>query len=356
MSIKGLTYGLILLTSWLPLSAPQPTEKDLAAPQKEVTGLVYHRFGDDRYPSTNISLSNFEAHLSFLQEKGYQSVTFTEALEYLNSRKKQKPTICITIDDGFRSFFENGIPLLEQYGMKATVFINTSSVGQPDYMDWDEIKAMIEYGIEIGNHSHEHQYFLNLPEAERAQRFEEDLKQSQAIFQEHLGMSPTIFAYPYGEFDTSLQEVLKKYGFTGAAAQNSGVMSPSMDFFAAPRFAMSNSFGRPQAFMNKASMKSLDAKVVKVHSTGYMGSPEHPRLEINFKEKDYQLRQLQCFVQGVRATKSMRVIKDKVVKLSVKSVDELTDRRTVFTVTVPDANRQWHWFSYVYVRPEIEAP
>jgi hypothetical protein len=35
---------------------------------KEVVSFIYHRFGDDRYPTTNTSVENLEAHINYLKK------------------------------------------------------------------------------------------------------------------------------------------------------------------------------------------------------------------------------------------------------------------------------------------------
>jgi peptidoglycan/xylan/chitin deacetylase (PgdA/CDA1 family) len=52
----------------------------------------------------------------------------------------------------------------KKYDIPATLFINTKTVGGGDYMTWGELKDVVKHDIEIGNHTHSHAYFLNLPE------------------------------------------------------------------------------------------------------------------------------------------------------------------------------------------------
>src|SRR5690606_10790893 len=104
-------------------------------PNKEVVCFVYHRFGDDRFPSTNISLQDFEAHLAYLKENEYQVLSFSDAIAYLHSDAPVKKTAVITIDDGYKSFYNHALPLLTRFNIPATLFINTETVGGNDYMD-----------------------------------------------------------------------------------------------------------------------------------------------------------------------------------------------------------------------------
>lgn len=322
--------------------------------QKIVPTFVYHRFGDDRYPATNISNDAFESHLKHLKENDYQSLTFSESIDYLQSRKKARKVVCITVDDGYKSFIENGLPLLKTYGFTATVFVNTATVGSPNYLDWEQLKTLKEAGIEIGNHSDSHAYFLNDSLDTDRQRFGADLIKSQALIEEHLGAVPTAFAFPYGEFDEQMKTIVKGMGIKGAAAQSSGVNSADGDFYQVPRFPMSDRYGQIGSFIEKLGMLPLIVDEVKVISTGYSGTKDNPRIIFKFKESDLRMEQLQCFVQGKRCSKSLRILRDGQVQLSVKSKQVLTSRRSLYTITVPDKQGKWHWYSYTWVIPGIE--
>jgi peptidoglycan/xylan/chitin deacetylase (PgdA/CDA1 family) len=113
------------------------------APQnrKEVVCFIYHRFGDSRYPTTNVSVADFETHLEQLLENDFQLLTFSEAVSYLNSSGPPRKTAVITIDDGYKSFYRNALRLLKKFKVPATLFINTETVGG-DYMTWDELREL----------------------------------------------------------------------------------------------------------------------------------------------------------------------------------------------------------------------
>ncbi len=80
---------------------------------QNINAFVYHRFGDDRYPSTNIDLDKFEAHLKYLSENEYEVISMAEVVKRLDKKREKDSKIAvITIDDGFKSFYQNGLPLL----------------------------------------------------------------------------------------------------------------------------------------------------------------------------------------------------------------------------------------------------
>ncbi len=316
----------------------------------QVVAFVYHRIGDERYPSTNTTISDFEAQLKYLKDNDYTVVTLSEALSnsFPNSVKN---VVVLTIDDAFKSFYQHGFPLLKKYGLKATLFINTETIGGSSYMDEDEIKEVMGYGLEIGNHSHSHDYFLNINKKERYSRFQEDISLSQKIFQQLFNKAPSVFAYPYGEFDTEMKDIIKKEGFVAAVAQNSGVICQQSDQFALPRFPMSTAFSK--SFKEKVDMNPLDIKSISTNNHFWNSTNNKPTLKVGVIENELKLNQLQCFIQGSPCTLSKKELEDHQIEIELTPVNPLTRRRTLYTVTVPDSKNNWYWFSYLWINPDI---
>ena len=317
--------------------------------QSNFSAFVYHRFGDDRYPSTNISAEAFEAHLKYLKTNKVQVLTMHEALKQLKADNSILPsTAVITIDDAYKSFYKNGWPLLKKYGFKATLFVNTKTVGAGDFMTWEQIKEVKAAGIEVANHSHAHSYFLN---DFKTSEFSSDLIISHRYFERMLGEWPNGYAHPYGEWNEEMTQLLDSLGYQYATAQNSGPIYKDSPMFRLPRFPMSNTYADIDEFKQKLTVNALEVNQLEVIKSGFQGSIRKPRLLISFKEGDYDLKNLQSFIQGSEAKKSIEVLKDGVVRLSLWPETAISKRRTLFTVTVTDRNGKWHWFSYSYVLP-----
>jgi len=321
---------------------------------KTIVAFVYHRFGDARYPSTNVSLEDFKAHLKYLKDNNFQVLTLSQAADYLKSNKPVQKTAVITIDDGYESFYKNGLPLLEKYGFPATLFINTETVGGSDYMNWTELKDVQDRNVEIGNHTHSHAYFLNQSVPDRYINFVNELRLSQQLIEQHLERKPTAFAYPYGEVDPKMEELVADTGFKMAAAQNSGVIYSGSDLMRCPRFPMSESYAAPDKFAAKAEMLPLKVLSEKPESFVLIEGTNRPQLTIQFDQNDLLIDQLQCFIQGSNCSKEIDVEKGKVT-LTIQSSSNISNRRrTLYTITVPDKNGKWHWFSHLWINPEVD--
>ena len=134
--------------------------------------IMYHRFEENKYPSTNIRMVDFKQHLEMIQKEGIKFINPQNFEDELNNSKKQRK-ILLTIDDGYQSFFNNAWPLLKKSKIPFILFVSTREVGKKGYMSWDDIREIEKYDfVEIGNHSHSHDYLVDFSEKE----IKDDLK------------------------------------------------------------------------------------------------------------------------------------------------------------------------------------
>jgi len=330
-----MTLLFALLLTFQPYTLP---------PKQEIKAFVYHRFGDSRYPSTNISVASFESHLKYLKQQKIPVLTLFEAMGKLPSQV----AVVITIDDGYHSFYQRAFPLLQKYGFKASVFINTESVGGKDYMSWEEIQEISQYGIEIGNHSSNHEQFLNIAPAKQLTVFKQSVTSASRVIEEKTGIKPTGFAYPYGEYSIEMVDVLKELGIKYALAQNSGVIDSNSNPYILPRFPMTGMQSSQSQFIQKVNMHSLQVTPVQ-QSQMFDNNP--PILDITITDTRIDHSTLQCFIQG----KPSQIIKNterNVYRVQSKSL--LLNRRTLYTITAKSkTDNTWYWYSKLWVNPLI---
>ncbi|MFA9388707.1 MAG: polysaccharide deacetylase family protein [Prolixibacteraceae bacterium] len=352
------TNRFLILILFFMLSAKtqaQPETQNTANKRGQITSFVYHRFGDDRYPSTNISVNDFRNHLNYLKNNNYNVLPLGKAVALLKSGETiPDKTVVLTIDDGYKSFFENGMPLLREFGYQATLFINTKQFGTGDFLSVKEIKQLINEGIEVENHSHSHAYFVNFTPEEIADTFKNDLIKSQDIFLKHFGYKPTLYAYPYGEYTPQMQTVLKNEGYIAAVAQKSGIISYLNDPYALPRFPAAGNYTNIDGFVKKINMNYMPVQLVKtVNPVIQFENP--PALQLKLIDKEMiNMSQIQCFVGGQKD--GIISFNPETNLISVKSVHPLNTRRTLYTITAPsktEANT-WHWYSFLWINNKIE--
>ena len=185
--------------------------------------IMYHRFGETKYPSTSVTLEQFEAHLDELKSSQYTVLPLAEILAALAEGKPLPDrTVGLSIDDAFFSLYAEGWPRLKAAGFPFTLFIATDPIDQGTfgYMNWDQIREMSRAGVTIGSQTASH---LHMPKADPA-RNREELERSNKRFEEELGRGPLLFAYPYGESSTAVQTVVRETGFKAAFGQHSGAI------------------------------------------------------------------------------------------------------------------------------------
>ena len=137
-----------------------------------ILSLMYHRFDENKYPSTNIKMDIFKQHIKIIKSLKYDFYNPKFFIEEFNKPKKEKK-ILITIDDGFKSFYTEAWPYLKENEIPFILFVSTEPVGKNGYMDWNEIKEIEQsvFGY-IGHHSHTHKYLIDMTEEE----FIDDIK------------------------------------------------------------------------------------------------------------------------------------------------------------------------------------
>ena len=144
----------------------------------------------------------FQKHVKIIKELDYE---FYNPKFFIKEFKKpkNKKKILITIDDGFKSFYNNAWPYLRENKIPFILFVSTEPVGKNGYMTWEQINEIEkEDFVFIGNHSHSHEYLLNIGHEE----FVEDIKKSIEIFKKKLGYNPKYFSYPFGEYSRHLSK------------------------------------------------------------------------------------------------------------------------------------------------------
>lgn len=315
--------------------------------------FVYHRFGEDRYPSTNISIDVFAAQLQLLKEKKHVVLPLQDVVGLiLEGRELPERCTVLTVDDAYVSFLTGAMPLLRRYGYPVTLFVSTGTVGSSGYLTWTQLRSLAGEGVDIGNHTVSHPYLLNRKpqedDREWRERVRREISEAQETFERELGEAPRLFAYPYGEYAPEVIEIVRESGFLGAMGQQSGVADSGDDWFVLPRFPMGGSYATLQEFEQKAAMKALPVQVVS--PPGPVVEKENPpTLEVLIDGAGIDLSRLRCFVQGQEEGEIIPV-SGKAGRFKVRALHPLTGRRNKYTLTAPGTGTgQWYWFSQLWV-------
>ena len=122
---------------------------------------MYHRFDENKYPSTNIRMEIFLKQIQLIKDLNYEFIHPEEFQKNFDIPKKQKK-ILLTIDDAFQSFYEVAWPYLKKNKIPFILFVSTEPVGKNGYMTWEQINEVNKENFAvIGHHSHSHDYLID---------------------------------------------------------------------------------------------------------------------------------------------------------------------------------------------------
>jgi peptidoglycan/xylan/chitin deacetylase (PgdA/CDA1 family) len=181
--------------------------------------LCYHIIDRTIRDEIAIAEEAFEAQLAYLREHGYCILSLEQAIDDAAGRRAAPPrAVLLTFDDGYIDSVRAALPLLQRYGMRATLFVITGYVGQnnrwnpkacydKEHMSWDDLRAWLDGGCDIGGHSHRHVCMTRLSKEE----LEETVQVDKRLLEERLQVVPRAFAYPYGRYNQAVQEVVSRY-------------------------------------------------------------------------------------------------------------------------------------------------
>ena len=299
--------------------------------------FIYHRFGEDAYPSTSVKIEQFRAQVEELKSGGYKVLPLAEIAERIRNRQSVPDrTVGLSIDDAYRSAYEVAFPLLKQAGFPFTVFVATDSIGNKDMMSWDQLREIKAAGNMIGGHSasHPHMPALSL-ERNRA-----ELERSNRVYQAELGEVPKIFAWPYGEYSLALKPLVQEFGYTVAFGQHSGVIGPTSDFNFLPRFAINENYGELARF--KLAARSLALPVLDVTPADPLltSKTNPPAFGFTVGDGVCSLDSLRCYAAGQKV--DLQKLGERRVELRVER--PYPPGRARINCTLPADGGRWRWF------------
>ena len=305
--------------------------------------FMYHKFDVPKYPSTNILPEQFLSHLNEFVSEKYN----VASLEYIvdtiiNDGDLPKNTIGISIDDADKSFLSYAWPKFKEKGFPVTLFVNTSiiSSNNKNYLNWDEIRFLMKDGVTIGAHSHNHDH---LPE-KTIDEIKNEIEQSNKIFLNELGKIPNLFAYPYGEADKRIIDILKEYKYKVAFGQHSGVINETSNLYYLPRFSLNEKYGNIDRVKFASNTKGLGV---------YDFIPDDPHIFdnppfIGFSLLDYSLvNNIDCFIFDSNGRVESDIFKFN-ERIEIRLKRKLTKGRSRLNCTAKDKKGSWRWFGHQF--------
>ena len=299
--------------------------------------LMYHRFNENKYPSTNVKIDIFKKQIEIINNKGlnfYNPLNFKDEF----SKPKNEKKILLTIDDAFSSFYKNAWPYLKKNKTPFILFVSTEPVGKNGYMTWEQIREIEkEKFAYIGNHSHSHEYMINFT----LDKFKKDIDLSIEIFKEELGYNPIYFSYPFGEYSLAQKKYIsEKFDF--AFGQHSGVIDVNKDKYELARFPINEKYGDLKRFKFLVNLFPLQYKNLIPEEKYIDSSTNPPNFSVEFFKEQKNINNINCFSdEGNKWEKSNITIKQNILKIKFR--DKFLFRRGRINCSLND-NGTWRWF------------
>lgn len=212
-----------------------------------LTVLMYHALlnnhgqcagADSRYAVTR---KVFRQHLAEIKRQGGKPRSVADILVSSESGCDSSRDVALTFDDGHASNADAAADLAEAGG-SGDFFINTSTVGQPNNLDWANLRDMATVGASIQSHGHTHRYFDELNESE----IRDELVTSKHEIEAHIGLPVTIFAPPGGRLQPAVARIAREVGYLAICSSSVGLWARNGTTWNIPRFAVLRETGDEQ--------------------------------------------------------------------------------------------------------------
>jgi peptidoglycan/xylan/chitin deacetylase (PgdA/CDA1 family) len=218
--------------------------------------LMYHSISDvvdsSRHPyyRTVTEPGVFDRHLKFLHDKGYKTISLSNAGRLLRGPEADmQRAVVITFDDGFQDFYTHAFPLLSRYGFSGTMFLPTAYIDDnvrkfngTECLTWSQVRELQKLGIHFGSHTVTHPQLKHL----NMRDVGGEVRCSKERIEQELGGSVASFSYPYAfpetdhAFRQQLGRLLAENGYENGVSTIIGTADPGDDAFFMKRLPMNS--------------------------------------------------------------------------------------------------------------------
>lgn len=201
--------------------------------------LCYHAVSETWDDALAVRPVDLERQLEWLLERGYTGSTFSSVA----AAEPPVKQVAVTFDDAYHSVRSEAEPVLRALGLTGTVFAPTLFIGSGEPMawpgidhwrgtahagelhplTWGDLGELAKEGWEIGSHGRSHPRLTHLDDALLA----EELRESRAAVEMHVGRPCRSIAYPYGDVDARVVRAAGAAGYVAGGLLDRRLFSPS---------------------------------------------------------------------------------------------------------------------------------
>ncbi|RUO35659.1 polysaccharide deacetylase family protein [Aliidiomarina sanyensis] len=321
--------------------------------------LLYHHVSDRTPRVTSVTEDELREHLQYLKDNDFTVIDIRDAIAAARGEKAiPEKSVVITFDDAYQNIFTNGRPILNEFDVPWTLFVATDPIGERpgQYMSWDQIRTLHEEGVVIANHSTDHSHMPRRIDGESERqwlaRMRENILSAEQKIKDEVGVSYKIFAYPYGEYDNKLADLVKELGFFGFG-QHSGGFGAHSDFRAAPRFAAAGIYANLRTLGTKMAALNLPVLEARYTDTLLDHTDTKPVLELKLDMEDIHRHQVNCFIRSHPHPPEW--IDDQTFR--VQASEPIGIGRQRYNCTAPSISKpgRFYWYSIQWIRPDEQG-
>lgn len=162
----------------------------------------------------------FENHLRYLKAQGYTIVSVEQLAHRLEKGESVDKYVALSFDDGYKNNRDVVLPLLQKYDAKASFFVINREIGQPLFMNDEDIKDMLKAGMELGSHTYSHNPLAKIDTKYLVWEFDTS---RYWLKKNYDGYIVRTLAYPNGSYNETVISEAQKYGFYRALTGKVGV-------------------------------------------------------------------------------------------------------------------------------------
>ncbi len=229
--------------------------------------ITYHRISLATTNDMTVTPELFRRHMQFLADNNYSSITMDQWCDtVLNGKKLPAKPVMITFDDAWETQYKNALPILNEFGFKATFYAYTAVVGNRTTMTYNQLSNLVQQGHNVGCHSATHSNLTKPFKSEDAEKFRARLIRetvdAKKTIETNIGFPVKHFCYPYGYYNTNLIAMLKKAGFISGVTVNPAPNSLNSPLFKIGRYIIAP-WTNEKKLGNKLSLLPLNFKNAK---------------------------------------------------------------------------------------------
>jgi|SRR5579875_460543 len=230
-------------------TAPAPVRPAGHSPPEQAPILMYHVINPPPpgapFPGLYVPKEEFAEQMHALKAAGYVAVTLSELAA--NWREGAplpagKPVV-ITFDNGYRSQYENALPVLRELGWRAVENIQLSGLPPSQGgLTEEQVRGLLAAGWELDTQGYSHAELTALSPAQ----LHFQIAVARQTLQARYHVPVNWFCYPSGHYDQQVIEAVKQAGFIGSTTVIPGWAGPQSEPYRLPRIRVLGGTSGPQ--------------------------------------------------------------------------------------------------------------